>query len=34
MYFCVSAITDNVGQQHDAQSATAAPAFWEFFLRF
>jgi hypothetical protein len=31
MYFCVSALT--VGQ-HDAQSATAAPAFWEFFSRF
>jgi hypothetical protein len=31
MYFCVSGLTTN---QHDAQSANAAPAFWQFFSRF
>ena len=30
MYFCVSGLTQG---QHDAQSANAAPAFWEFFSR-
>jgi hypothetical protein len=29
MYFCVS-----TNEGHDAQSARAAPAFWEFFSRF
>jgi pimeloyl-ACP methyl ester carboxylesterase len=33
MYFCVSGIADP-NMQHDAQGATSAPAFWEFFSRF